>query len=299
VKKRWKLGLLFVVGLVVTSIGFVALRPSEPVYQGKRISAWIADLGSNDRELIEPAHQVLVELGEPAIPHLISTVEKKQSRFHSWYLNFWSFRKLPEFVRRRLPAPISHVYLARVNSVMVLSRMGPKASLAGPALVRSLGDTGLGMRMAAAQALGMIGPEARPAIPALVKMLKEYEPHLRQIATQSLMQIGDPTGKAIEPLTVMLNDTTNEARVSAAIALWLLEGQSEPTLDLLKKDANPEDWRTRFFTAHSLGDFGSAAKPAVPALRELLHDEHEAVREHAAEALKKIGAAAAQKAEVK
>ena len=298
-KRARTIALVVLVATVLVGSLSYGLRPRELVYRGKRISAWIADLGSNNRELIEPAHQVLVEMGEPAIPHLVRTVEKRESRFRSWYLSFWSSRKLPEFVQRRLPVPISHMHLARMNSVAVLSRMGAKANRAVPVLVQVLEQEDMSMRMIAAQALGRIGPEARPAIPALVNMLKEYEPHLRQIATDSLREIGDPTGKAGEPLTVLLNDKSNETRVSAAIALWLLEGQSQPALDLLKKNANPEDWRTRFFTAHSLGEFGGAAKEAVPALLECLHDEHEAVREHAAQALKKIDAAAAHEADVK
>ena len=87
-------------------------------------------------------------------------------------------------------------------------------------------------------------------------------------------------------------------RVSAAIALWLLEGKSQPTLDLLRRNSDPIDWRTRLFTADSLGEFGGAAKVSVPALLELLHDENEAVREHAVEALRKIDPTAAEKARV-
>lgn len=296
-RRRFALGL--VLGLVAGAIGYFYLRPSEPVYQGKRVSDWIADLGSNDSELIGPAHRALVEMGETAVPHLIRTVEKRQSILHSWYLKIWSSRMLPEFVRLRIPAPISHVQLARFNSVSVLSRMGAKANRAVPVLMRALKEKDRSMRMIATQGLGMIGPDARPAIPALVNMLKEYEPYVRQSATHALMQIGDPTGKAIEPLTALLNNKTNNTRVSAAVALWLLEGQSQPTLDLLHQNVQPQDWPTRFFTAHTLGEFGNAAKEAVPALLELLHDEHQAVREHAAEALKKIDPATAEKVGVK
>src|SRR5919109_3256519 len=124
---RWrKLGLLAVVGLVGAAITFVSLRPREPLYQGKRVGEWIADLGSN-RESMAPAHRALVKFGEPAIPHLIRAVAQKRSKVHSWYLKFWTSRKVPEFVRRRLPSPISHTQLARVNSILVLSKMGAKA----------------------------------------------------------------------------------------------------------------------------------------------------------------------------
>jgi len=299
VKRRRLFALIAVLGLLAIAIGFVYLRPRELIYQGKRISVWIADLGSNDVGLINQAANVLVELGEPATPHLISAVEKTESRFHSWYWKFWSSGKLPEFVHRPLPVPISHVHQVRLNSVLVLSRMGAKAKRAVPVLVQALKEQDLGMRMAAAEALGRIGPAAQPAIPALVNMLKEYENSERTVATYALIQIGDPAGKAIESLTTLLNDKNIETRISAAVALWLLEGKSQPTLELLKKNDGQEDWRYRFFSAYTLGEFGSAAKEAVPALLHLLHDEHEAVREHAAKALMRIDPAAAQKAGVK
>jgi len=299
VKTSHRFQLIAVLGLLAIAIGFVHLRLSEPIYQGKRTSAWIADLGSDDVELIKRAQKVWVGLGEAATPHLISAVEKKESRFHSWYMKLWSSRKLPEFVRQRLPVPISHVHQARLNSVLTLSQMGAKAKRALPVLVQALKEEDLSMRMAAAEAVGRIGPAAQPAIPALVNMLKEYENSERTVATYALIQIGDPAGKAIESLTSLLNDKNSQTRISAAVALWLLEGQSQPTLELLKKNNGPEDWQDRFFSAYTLGEFGSAAKEAVPALLELLHDEHEGVREHAAKALMKIDPAAAQKAGIK
>ena len=298
--KRNRAIALVVLLAAIAVAAFFALRPRELVYQGKSVSAWIADLGSNDRQRIERAHKTLVALGEPAMPYLAKTIETKESKFHSYYLQFWSSSKLPQSLQRLLPTPISHLHQARVNGVGVLGQMGPKASPAVSTLVRALGDADEGMRMMAAEALGKIGPEARPAIPALVNMLKESESFLRETATRSLIRIGDPTGQAIEPLTALLNDKNNEmTRISAAIALWLLEGKSQPTLDLLRKNVDPIDWRTRLFTAGFLGEFGGAAKVSVPALLELLHDEHEAVREHAVEALRKIDPAAAEKASVK
>jgi len=299
-KRSRAIALVVLLALIIAVAAFFALRPHELVYQGKSVSAWIADLGSNDRQRIERAHKTLVAMGEPAMPYLAKTIETKESKFHSHYLRFWSSRKLPQSLQRLLPTPISHLHQARVNGVGVLGQMGPKARPAVSTLVQALGDADQGMRMMAAEALGKLGPAARPAILPLVNMLKEDESFLRQTATRSLIRIGDPDGKALEPLTALLNDKTNEMTlISAAIALWLLEGESQPTLDLLRKNIDPIDWRTRLFTVDSLGEFGGAAKVSVPALLELLHDENEAVREHAVDALRKIDPAAVEKAGVK
>jgi len=166
VKRRRKLGFPVLVAAGLGTTFWLVLRPHELVYQGQSVGAWIADLGSNERQRIERAHKTLVALGEPAMPYLTKTIGMKESKLHAYYLQFWSSPKLPQSLRRLLPTPISHFHQARVNGVGVLGQMGPKASPAVPTLMRALGDADQGMRMMAAEALGKIGPEAQPAIPA-------------------------------------------------------------------------------------------------------------------------------------
>jgi hypothetical protein len=57
--------------------------------------------------------------------------------------------------------------------------------------------------------------------------------------------------------------------------------------------SNDERWYVRQQAARALGGIGPAAKDAVPALTDRLKDEHQHVREAAAEALKKIRGKAA------
>jgi uncharacterized alpha-E superfamily protein len=67
--------------VIATVAAFFALRPRELVYQGQSVSAWLADLGSNDRQRIERAHKTLVAMGELAMPYLAKTIETKESKF--------------------------------------------------------------------------------------------------------------------------------------------------------------------------------------------------------------------------
>jgi len=67
--KRSRAIALVVLLAVIAVAAFFALRPHELVYQGKSVSAWIADLGSNERQRIERAHKALVAFGEPAMPY--------------------------------------------------------------------------------------------------------------------------------------------------------------------------------------------------------------------------------------
>jgi HEAT repeat protein len=71
-------------------------------------------------------------------------------------------------------------------------------------------------------------------------------------------------------------------------------GASEPTragetfVQALTRAISDADFQVRRDAAHLLGKLGSKAKAAEPALREALKDEEEAVREAAAQALKRI-----------
>ena len=54
-----------------------------------------------------------------------------------------------------------------------------------------------------------------------------------------------------------------------------------------------ENWLHRARAAEALGEIGTEAAAAIPALRAALHDRHVEVRRDTAEALGKIGPAAA------
>ena len=43
VNRRRQFGLFVSLGLVITAAPFIALRPREPVYQGKRLGEWLRD----------------------------------------------------------------------------------------------------------------------------------------------------------------------------------------------------------------------------------------------------------------
>jgi predicted PurR-regulated permease PerM len=81
--KRSRAIALVVLLAAIAVAAFFALRPGELVYQGQSVSAWIADLGSNDIQRMERAHKTLVAMGEPAMPYLAKTIETKESKFHS------------------------------------------------------------------------------------------------------------------------------------------------------------------------------------------------------------------------
>jgi HEAT repeat protein len=76
----------------------------------------------------------------------------------------------------------------RVEVVMLIGTMGPKAKVAVQPLTEALFDASVGLRQCAAQTLGEIGPEARSALPALYKAVKQY-PESAQVFGNAIRRI--------------------------------------------------------------------------------------------------------------
>jgi HEAT repeat protein len=79
--------------------------------------------------------------------------------------------------------------------------MGAKAETAVPALVETLADPDLEMRVAAAMALENMGPAAAGAVPALINALGDGESRVRQTAVKALGNIGPAAREAVPVIT--------------------------------------------------------------------------------------------------
>lgn len=79
--------------------------------------------------------------------------------------------------------------LVRKNAALALGQIGPAARDAVPALRDTLSDSDWAVRRQAALALGEMGPDARQAIPALQKASRDSDPLVRQAAQKALKQI--------------------------------------------------------------------------------------------------------------
>jgi len=81
--------------------------------------------------------------------------------------------------------------LARQQAALALGRIGPDAGSAVAELSEALNDPEWTVRRQAAQALGLIGTGARSALPALEKLLQGQEKHhlVRQEAQKALAAI--------------------------------------------------------------------------------------------------------------
>ena len=145
----------------------------------------------------------------------------------------------------------------RRNAALALSELGPEAAEALPALILALDDGDEQVWFHAVTAIARIGPQALPAVPALLEDLAE-------------------SGRK----------GANPKWYRSAFAL----GSIGPVaLSKLRPALKNPDFCIRSGAAKALGWFGEKASPAIPNLVELLNDESENVRLHAAETLGKIG----------
>ncbi len=221
------------------------------------------------------AYQILVDLGDRAVPMLLAKVDS------------------PDREQRE------HVIAA-------LGNLKVKAAL--PAIIKVLGEPALGRRYVAAWALGEIDDPA--AIPALVGALGDPDAEVRKYATRSLIKFNRQAVPALlaalpaasdlagAGMVRALGDIADPAALDALLALVDGPNRREVFTALGKlRDPRAEsaliaglgdsDWQVRMNAAMALGPIGTPA--SIKALQRSMEDEVHVVREWSARSLEMIG----------
>jgi HEAT repeat protein len=269
---------------------------SEIVYQDKSLHDWIKDLKDPKVETRTAAASALGRIGadaKAAVPALIEALKDEM-------------KDVRETVRH------------------ALSQIGP---VAVPALIKALSHQDAYVCGGAAEALGFIQPEGRIAVPALLDRFKDEKVDVRRAAVNGLGRLakwgwirGEDTKAVVEACAEILKDTDWLIRISAADSLATLDPTRKndavvvfqkalkdknhehhflaaaylAEIDPAKGDAVPllVEWLKGSAylaeVARVLGNFGSTAQVAIPALTKHLQDKDGHVRVHVAEALVKI-----------
>jgi HEAT repeat protein len=131
----------------------------------------------------------------------------------------------------------------RRNAALALTRIGPKAAAAVPALARLLAtEQPEEVRLYAVEALAFISPAIEPAVPELVRVLKEdRNGRVRQRAVMALGALRDLKRPGLLPAFEAVLATTDEegklVRYDAAIVVGILLGPQAPdrTIDVLQE----------------------------------------------------------------
>ena len=187
------LTLLAALGVVLLCL---ALRPREPAYQGKRLSAWMRELDSWPGKSSEPATRAVREIGTNALPYLISVLQAEDSALKVKLSTLLERQNLIRFRFRFADENSDTAYKA-------LLILGSTASNAIPEIARMLNQQN--MTGSAGMALFAIGGIS---IPTLVEACHHTNPSVRTEAAFILCKL-TPTGRRGYSTTYSPSGSTN------------------------------------------------------------------------------------------
>jgi HEAT repeat protein len=275
-KKRRRILLVTLASLLGVVTLYLALRPREPVHQGKRLSVWLRELKSWPGESSEPAAEAINEIGTNALPYLVSALRTEDSTLKVKLDKFLKRQRLVTFrlclAEEKCDSAFKALLILRAkaaNAIPEISRMFNQRNMTGIA--------GL--------ALFAIGGSS---LPALVEACSHTNHSVRVEAAVVLCKLRGQRGYTITRTIYPVGSTNLVSRLYIEIG--------EVDIAALATNLSDPLPAVRRASAEALGWQRGIAKPAVPGLLKALEDPDRDVRNAAAEALKSIDLNAAVKA---
>jgi HEAT repeat protein/cell division protein FtsL len=167
-------------------------------------------------------------------------------------------------------------------------------SIDAKVFIPALRDADSGVRAAATAALARLG---RQAIEPMIELLRSSEPEDQARATRVLAAMGSESKAAVPTLVRILGVSDNSVQEVALEALANIGPDASAAVAPINKmlGARPS-LKMRKALIYTLGEIGSASKPAVQAITEALREQSDRegfLNVNAADALGKIGPGAA------
>jgi len=286
-KRSRAIAWVVLLAVIAAVAAFCALRPREPVYEGKRLSEWLRDLDDNTlaADSRNRAVGAVLQIGSNCVPTLVELLHSSDS---------WLKRKLMESVgnQSRIRFHFTTAQERRGWAIQGIKVLGPAAI---PMLIDLLNDKAA--MMTAMICLSRVGPEA---VWPLTRTLTNEAPQVRSAAIVTLGLLRSNGQVAVPALVARLeSDEDNRVRASAANALGYIGKDPEVAVPALVKHLRDPDPTTRAQAVLALARFGTEAKAALSVIRELQGDANQFVREAAVKALEEIDAGTAAKTGVK
>lgn len=317
-------------------------KPAQPVFPRKSAAERTALLnGSNSNARVE-AILALGDLGDEAksaLPTMLALLKDNAPD-----VRFFGAMALGKVGAAAVPGVTGLLHdtnsLVRAAAAQALGRIGPKASQSLPELKPLIQDKNAAVRAEAVQALGRIGKET--AVPMLIELLSTNITDVREAAFDALGEMGPAAKAALPALTEILRgpvtaaDTVNDGfyggfysqgpkadamqtvcflselpeasdAIIASTSLFRGNGEkglcpallfqamgpnAKPAVPALINLLQETNRMNRGYVAKALGAIGPSAATAIPALAGLLEDKNQFVRISAAEALGHLGPSA-------
>jgi len=309
-KKR---GLLLAV-LFVALLGglvWVLSRPTEPIYQGKPLGAWLNEFNGVPEDTNQAAFVAFSQMGSNAIPALLRIIQSDDSPLQRMILKLNRMQSL-------VPFPVRNTWPQKLAASFALYAAGVKAKPALPLLTSLLFGTNTLVSIvipiawkgsdegrffqarcpAFLSALPLAGMGSE-GLPPLIAALTNQNEFIRLSAAFGLAWERSDLNIIVPALIGRLSDQEWVVHTTAVTVLGHLHAEQGLAVPALIKDFPGNDPLLRSSIMWALGRFETNARAAVPMLLEALSDTDPTVRGDAAITLKQIDPEAAAKAGVK
>jgi len=293
--------LAFVLGIALFAWGVYSWISRAPTYEGKSAGAWFAEFARtiNPREETRSLN-ALRALGPATVPVLLNSIQAKDTALKRFELFFWT--QLPAILKSRLPAPVPAAQ-RRDRAYIVLAEIDPDSDDALRALLRGLKDPSQAIRWQCARGLLRVPHPSTEVESALMAACHDSDPFVRDQAATTLRCVasrpeenralvessqsnlsirlpfyftgitsGQLAWKSVPQLAKDLSRPNREYRYVATLALRERGLAAREALPVLIESLNDSYYLVRMGVVKTLGQLGSEARPAVPALTRLLEE---------------------------
>ena len=241
--------------------GLVSVAEDQQTRVGA-IPILVKGLESQEAGVVGDAFAGLVEIGKPAVPELVSRLQKDDQVAVLAADTLATIGPAAEgAIRGLLSALQSQNEKVAARAARALGYIGGDSNTVVPSLSSHLADPSEEVRVASARGLGSFGAGARTAVPALTRALEDKAIDVRVAAAQALGAIGPEARSAVPALDRALDDSAGIVTYSAAEALGSIKG---PAVEVLARRLDQPAFLP--LAAAVLGNIGPEAAPAVPAL---------------------------------
>jgi HEAT repeat protein len=306
---RWFTLLALLLCVVFGGVAWHILRQSEPTYQERPASAWLAQysrtigpwsswgpwpIPTNGEWKAEctAAKTAIHRMGTSVLPVLLRMASGRDLAWKTRAREI-AFKRLPQKLAAKVLAmwPSNYSFQDRQSAADGFKLLGPAAKSAVPDLVRLLNVSDKSVAANAAKCLGGIGPDARQAVLALIKAVKDPDPHVRENAVFALGELGPSAELAVDVLIEAVDDPHPVVSFYALQSLGSIGAKPQVVIHLLLATlTKPQTDRTVYDVAIvSLGRFGAAAQSSAPSILPFLNDQIDYIRRDATNTLKQIG----------
>lgn len=203
---------------------FRQIDTSDPVYQGKRLSQWLDDLGSQRPALAVSAWEAVRQIGTNAVPLLLREASVRGFGPKDMVMDF--VKRVPFFRKFRFQTSSEH----RAKALRGFCALGETGALA---VAQGLTNSDRWVRHGCVGQWGICSYYPAIVFGPLLTRLKDPEPMVRARAANAVGMLQQQPSRSVPALIELLQDKDDWARCMAALGLDLYGDQAKPAVPAL------------------------------------------------------------------